>query len=374
MGLDRTFVSLPSATGVQNGAGYHPAQGVYYAQTSSRPRVAAIASHYSVDFSEHYLAERMARLGIGFLGWNTRYRNDETFFRLEHALVDVAAGVRWLREHERVTTVVLLGNCGGGSLLAAYQAQAEAPFSVLAEKPGPLGDALASLEPGDLYISLQAHLGRPEVLTNSLDPTVSDESDPLSGLGATDLDMFDPSNGPPYSEAFLSRYRAEQQERNRRITAWARERIRVLKDAGAYEQVFTVHRAWADPRFVDPGIDPSERPRNLCLGGEPRAANMSGYSIASTCSLRTWLSLWDMDASPCRGEANLRHVSSPALVVQSRADCAVFPSDAAAILEALGAADKALEMIDGDHYLEQPSSARDDTAELLAGWILGHSA
>ena len=33
-----------------------------------------IATHYQIDFSEHYLADYMATRGIGFLGWNTRFR------------------------------------------------------------------------------------------------------------------------------------------------------------------------------------------------------------------------------------------------------------------------------------------------------------
>ena len=83
-----------------------------------------IATHYNVDFSEHYLAEYMASRGVGFLGWNTRYRGLEHFFLLEHALIDIGQGVKWLREQAGVEQVVLLGNSGGGSLMAAYQSQA----------------------------------------------------------------------------------------------------------------------------------------------------------------------------------------------------------------------------------------------------------
>ena len=86
-----------------------------------------IATHYQIDFSEHYLADYMATRGIGFLGWNTRFRGFESSFLLDHALVDIGVGVRWLREVQGVETVVLLGNSGGGSLMAAYQAQAVDP-------------------------------------------------------------------------------------------------------------------------------------------------------------------------------------------------------------------------------------------------------
>ena len=96
--FDRRFVSLASPTAGRNGAGYLPCQGLYFTPKGSSPRTALIATHYNVDFSEHYLGEFLARRGYGFLGWNTRYRGNEAFFMLEQALVDIGAGVRWLRE------------------------------------------------------------------------------------------------------------------------------------------------------------------------------------------------------------------------------------------------------------------------------------
>jgi len=56
-----------------------------------------IATHYNVDFSEHYMAEYLAARGIGFLGWNTGYRGAEPYFLLEQAVIDIGAGVGWLR-------------------------------------------------------------------------------------------------------------------------------------------------------------------------------------------------------------------------------------------------------------------------------------
>ena len=41
---------------------------------------------------------------------------------LDRALVDIGLGVAWLRE-QGAETIVLLGNSGGGSLMAAYNAQ-----------------------------------------------------------------------------------------------------------------------------------------------------------------------------------------------------------------------------------------------------------
>ena len=362
----RSFVALESATGIRNGAGFHPCQGLWHEPAGRRPRVGVISTHYSVDFSEHYLAERMAQRGIGFLGWNTRYRNNESWFLLEHALVDIGAGVRWLREEAGVDTIVLLGNCGGGSLMAAYQSQAAGvtiePAAGLA-LPAALGDLVA----GDLYVSLQAHPGRPEVLTNWLDPSVADEADPLSRRPA--LDMYAPEHAPPYPEAFARLYRAAQIERNDRITDWAEAELERVQAAGAFDRVFAVHRTWADLRFMDPAIDPSERPAARCLAGDPRRANTSGFGIAGTASLRTWLSLWSLRRSHCRGAPHLARITVPALVLQSTADVGVFPSDAQAIHDGLGSADKGLEWISGDHYLEAPDAARDEVADRLAAWI-----
>jgi hypothetical protein len=124
MTVQREFVSLTSATSARNGAGFMPCQGLYHKPAGASPRVAFIATHYNVDFSEHYLGEYMADRGYGYLGWNTRFRGNEAFFILEHALIDIGAGVTWLKEEAGVETVVLVGNSGGGSLMGAYQSQA----------------------------------------------------------------------------------------------------------------------------------------------------------------------------------------------------------------------------------------------------------
>ncbi len=158
MAVTREFVSLTSASAGVNPAGYHPAQGLYWTPAGTKPKVAVIASHYNVDFAEHYLAPLIAERGYGFLGWNTRYRSGESLFLLEHALLDIAAGVQWLREQAGVETIVLLGNSGGGSLMAAYQSQAVDPH-ITAVGGGPVPDAVNALPPADLYVSTQAHAG-----------------------------------------------------------------------------------------------------------------------------------------------------------------------------------------------------------------------
>src|SRR6266576_2160615 len=152
-GVTREFVGTDSPTARRAGAGGHPCQGLYHRGVGRKPKVAMIATHYQIDFSEHYLADYMATRGIGFLGWNTRYRGYESSFLLDHALVDIGVGVRWLRDLE-------------GMRPAA---------------------GLTDLPPADGYVASAAHPGRPEVLTAWTDASVVDENDAIASDAELDL-------------------------------------------------------------------------------------------------------------------------------------------------------------------------------------------
>lgn len=364
--ISRTFVSRPSTQAPRAGAGGHPCQGIYHAREGERPTIGIIATHYQIDFSEHYLADHLAERGFGFLGWNTRFRGYEWNFRLDQALVDIGVGVRWLREEAGVDTVILLGNSGGGSLMAAYQAQAVAPSvdPPIDHDPVP---GVEDLPAADGYISLAAHLGRPDVLTAWMDAAVVDEFDPV----ATDpaLDLFNPENGPPYSPEFLQRYREAQVARNHRITAWAKAELARLTEAGYYDRHFTVPRTWADPRMVDPAIDPSDRKPNSCYRGVPAVANKGDRGIGGETTVRNWLNMWSLSDSPCRGEENLEKITVPALVINPTGDTGVFPSDADKIADALASQDKTRQDHPGDHYFLEPTGAREVVADTIADWI-----
>jgi len=361
--VERTWIAFESETAPRYRFGSYAHQGVYHHLEGTRPKVAFIATHHVVDFTDHYMAAPLAQRGFGFLGWNTRYRGDGAYFKLEHALLDIGVGVKWLRDVAGVDTVVLLGNSGGGSLMATYQAQASNPDTLG-------GSDVGELSPGDFYVSVNSHQGRPDVLTAWMDPAVVDESDLL----ATDpsLDMFDPDNGPPYAEEFIARYRDAQRDRNHRITAWAREELARLHEIGISDRMFLVNRLWADLRFLDLGIDPSDRRRG-CYWGEPKAANYGSFGIATSCTLRSWLSMWSLETAQCRGGEHLRNIDVPSLVVQSMGDQGVFPSDARAIFESLGAADKTFQLVRGAHYFEGDDSALKDVIEVIAAWTTTHT-
>jgi acetyl esterase/lipase len=364
-GVIREFIGLPSPTGRRAGAGGHPCQGLYHRGVGRKPKVAMIAAHYQIDFSEHYLADYMATRGIGFLGWNTRFRGFESAFLLDHALVDIGVGVRWLRETQAVETIVLLGSSGGGSLMAAYQAQALDPnVTPLAGMRPAAG--LTDLLPADGYVASAAHPGRPDVLTNWMDAAVVDENDPVAT--DPDLDLFNEDNGPPYSSEFLTRYRSAQLARNHAITDWAETELKRVRAAGFSDRPFAVMRTWADPRMVDPTIEPTKRPPNMCYAGVPVKANRSAYGIAAACTLRNWMSMWSLRTAPTRAEPHLGRIPSPALVINAEADAGVFPSDAQRIYDALASTDKTLCSINTDHYFTTPG-ARSEQADTIAKWI-----
>jgi len=86
-------------------------------------------------------------------------------------------------------------------------------------------------------------------------------------------------------------------------------------------------------------------------------------------TMHAWLSMWSLSESGCRGAPNLSQVTVPSIVIQSRGDQGVYPSDAQSIYDALSSSDKQLEMIPGDHYLLTPDGARDGVADLIADWM-----
>jgi esterase/lipase len=75
-----------------------------------------------------------------------------------------------------------------------------------------------------------------------------------------------------------------------------------------------------------------------------------------------------LEDSKTRAHAHLPNITVPALVVNGNADTGVFPSDAQAIFDFLGATDKESHEIDADHYF-LTGNARTELADLAAAWI-----
>lgn len=345
------YMSTTSASAQKSLTGQPPCVGLYWTQKNQDPEIAFMLVHYSADFSEHYLGGPLASQGFGVLGFGTRYRAMEEHFILEKALDDIAAGTKWLQENTAVKKLIFIGNSGGGSLMAAFQARAERD---------------PSIRGGDAFIFLNAHPGRADVLTMWLDPSVIDESDPTKRDPA--LDMYNPKNGPPFSQEFQTKYREAQRQRNHRITAWAKSEKKRLNEAGISDRMFTVDRTFADLRFTDPSIDPSDRPNNICYYGEPEKANNGIGLVARATTLETWLSMWSLEDSKSRFELQAATFSLPTLVVQSTADIGVFPSMAQGIYDSIGSSEKEIKFIPGAHFFEDGQESLDNLTNVITDW------
>jgi hypothetical protein len=381
-------------------------RGLYWTpEGTPRPRVAVVAMHPRVDFTRHYTFPRLLDAGIACLGATTRSPNNDTDLEHEAILLDLAACLRWLRAERGVEKLILLGNCGGGSLAAFYQAEARLPPSGrLTRTPagGRTHFATAEMIPADAMIYVAAHRGQGKVLGESLDPSVADESDPHATL--PDLDMYDVDNGfrpPPqwseYSDDFIARYRAAQHARVVRLDARARALLAdgrtaasATKDPGfsalafavqqriqkraACEPVMVVYRTMASLHYTDRRLDPSNREYGSLLSDRPDLMNQSLMGFGRICTPRAWLSTWSSLSSNADLIRNLARIPTPTLVVHAGRDREIYPrADAAPIFAAVAAPDRTfVELPEARHYFEPDfGEAKAPEIERLMDSVIG---
>lgn len=282
------------------------------------------------------MTNALARAGQHVVYCNSRYRGNDSALLMEKVAEDLAACVRHVREELGYRKVVLAGWSGGGSLSVFYQEQAERPTVTAA--PSGDGPDLTALDmpAADGLMLLAAHVSRHGTLTEWLDASILDERDPA--VRDPELDLYDPANPnqPPYTPAFLARYREAQIARNRRITAWAEAKLAGLRAAGRPldEFGFVVHGTMADPRWLDPAVDPNDRVPGTCYLGDPAVVNMSPVGLARFTTLRGWLSQWSYDRANADGVRAAAGVTVPVLVIGNTADDACTPSHTARLHEA----------------------------------------
>ena len=321
-------------------------------------RTALVFSHPIGGGSYLPIMSALARAGHHVVYVNTRYRGNDTALLMEKCVVDLGAALRDLRDRFGYERVVLGGWSGGGSLALFYQEQAERATLRSTPAGDPPDLTAEALVPGDALFLVAAHVSRAVTLTEWLDASRLDESDPERR--DPELDLYDPRNPhqPPYGEAFLARYREAQLARNRRITQRVREQLEALHRQGppGAERAFVVHGTMADPRWLDPQVDPNGRTPGRCYLGDPRLVNDGPVGLARFCTLRSWLSQWSFDASNAHGERNGRNTHVPTLVVGNGADDACTPSHTRRLFAAIPHQDKALHEIPNatHYYMGQP--------------------
>lgn len=313
-----------------------------------------------------------AAKGAHVLCAGSRYAKNDTAAILEKVLLDLGAYIRHAKSVWGYDKVVLVGWSGGGSLSLFYQSQAEAPTITETPAGDPVDLVSAGLIPADAIVFQAAHMSRSQLLADIIDPSVRDELDPDDRDPL--MDIYDPANPnkPPYGADFVAAYRAAQVARIRKITARAKDMLETLKrrNTGEVERGFITHRTMADPRFLDPVLDPNGRRIGWCYMGVPETVNNGPVGLARFSTLRSWLSQWSLDDSNGDGLVCARRVQAPLLVIENTADDAVPQPHPTRIFEAAISPDKTFAAIEGaTHYYSGQPDLLDQATDLTLGWL-----
>lgn len=333
-----------------------------------RADTAVVVVHPSSNFLGHYALEAWAGRGVDAVAMTTRYIGNDSVLLLENCVLDIAAVIGKLRL-EGYEKVVLVGNSGGGGLIALYQEQARKP--TITSSPGGAGPDLtqSDLPPADALVTLMAHPGRANLLVEMLDPAIRDESDPFDRDPS--LDLFADDRVPPFAPTWLAMYRKAQVERNHRITDLAEAQISRLAERSGrtvMDAPMVVHATCADPRNLDLGIDPSDREPGT-LWGEPAVANLIPTTLGHFTSLQSWLSQWSLRTSHGDGPTRMRSVEVPVHVIYGTADQACFPEHARQLYDGVMHDRKRFTAIEGGkHYLNGQPELTKQMAEILVDW------
>ncbi|HSV52984.1 MAG TPA: alpha/beta hydrolase [Burkholderiaceae bacterium] len=394
---------LPPGT-VQQVIGLHTSDGAATVGVLHRPaggtRTCAVYMHPRTNQTRPYLAPALLQSGIAVWGQMSRHVNNDSDMTHEEVLLDLAAGMRWLRA-QGFERIIAIGNSGGSSLAAYYQSQAsQARGARLKTSPAgePTGFDTEEMPEFDLYIALALHIGEGAILLRLLDPAVVDEGNPI----ATDksLDMFSAANGyralpepSQYDADWVATYRSAQVARCKRLDAIARgllddyrearqfARADLLDTATArramFARVMTVHRTCADPKLLDPGIDPNRRPLGHHNGEHPIRVNLGFGGHARVITPRAWLSTWSGLSSNAALAQTIRNVTIPSLFIYPDADHSCTPQDLEDVVRVSGARDKQAAVVEwGLHYLsaapgmpEGLASPKVRAGDLAVRWI-----
>ena len=295
----------------------------------------------------------LAKAGHHVIYCQSRYPNNDTALIMEKVALDMGECIRDAKERLGYEKVILGGWSGGGSLALFYQRQAEHATVISTPAGDPPNLQEENLIPADGMMLLAAHVSRALTLTEWMDASILDETNP--DIRDPELDLYNPDNPnqPPYSVEFQKRYQAAQIARNRRITAWVKAKLEALRTQGKpnEEFAFTVHGTMAAPVWLDNTIDPNERRPNTCFLGDPKVVNNSPIGLARFTTLRSWLSQWSYDESNANGVDDAASMSLPTLVINNAADDACTPSHAKRLFDAVANNNKEfVEIIGATHY------------------------
>ena len=119
-----------------------------------------------------------------------------------------------------------------------------------------------------------------------------------------------------------------------------------------------VYRTLADPRYLDPRLDPSQRPLGsiFSFGRDPIVGNY-GEGLARAMSARGWLSTWSGLRSNAALERTLPAVAVPTLVICALADTTSIRASAGGASRPAARDKQYAELAGADHYLRPAGPA-----------------
>jgi hypothetical protein len=361
-------------------------------RTVPAARTVVCIMHSRQDVTHHVLVPELLMRGFAVWTQGTRSVNNDLSLVHEQALLDAAAGQVFLRE-QGFAAVVTIGHSGGGTLFAFYQQQATLPGDkriarTPAGRPTALAEADMPVPDGSVFMA--PHPGPGALLLRLIDPSVTDEHDPLSV--DPDLDPYRPANGfaaaprsSHYAPGFIKRYRQAQHDRIARIDAEARRRAREAEAArqafrlsedpadrrrSLAPRIITVYRTDADLRSVDLSLEPNDRPYGSLFGRRPDLTNYGLVGFGRFSTPDAWLSTW----SACSTNADFLRcatgITGPVLLVELSGDQASFPADTAAMSTAFTNADFSGVRVAGTHF-GGPIAKGEPTGSSLAAAKIG---
>lgn len=383
--MDRPYQMVPYALGTADG---QRTLGFLFSLTGKEKTVVSLMHPREMAIT-HYLVPFV--LDAGCACWVQGPRSIGNDLRLEHeiALFDVAAGMTHLRDlgYEKI---VLLGNSGGAGLYTFYNQQSLTPREMrLARTPGGRPTNLGELHMPevDAFILVSPHPGQGKLLMSGIDPSVTDEDDPMQ----TDptLDPFSKANGfhaetgkAGYAPDFIERYRAAQTERVARIDARARAMLRAKHEArqqlkagsgtdadrrlAAHAPIFEVWRTDADLRSWDISLDPSDRKTGSLWGKDPFVSNWGSVGFGRVVTPESWLSTWSGLSSNAALDKTIGVLHQPTLLLEYTGDQCTFPEDIRAIYDQIPAQHKRHIRVRGNHH-GMALSREEEPGQRIAG-------
>jgi hypothetical protein len=227
---------------------------LYTPDASAKARVAVVNMHEDGNRLNDIACTELVKRGFYVLCMNGRSDNNEAMDYWNDLPLDVATGMKYLKETVKPAKILLYGGSGGAPLMTFYQNVAQNGPAVCqgANKLIPCTNELTGLPPADGIILRDAHPGTAINTLRSINPSLQrdDRPDQIN----PSLDPFSAKNGfnangsSHYSREFQERYFKAQAARMNRLVDAALVKLRAI-EAGKYyykdDDAFVIHKSEA---------------------------------------------------------------------------------------------------------------------------------